>query len=152
MALRRQPQQEDFVKYQQILEETCDEFGVCHKDEAERLFASELVRDEDRAMEFALARAREVGDKFDKARSPDIEKGQMTFTNDSFINVGENERVRVDIATADHTRQWRNILDTNHARQSRAWAIKRERISELLDIQDEHKCSLWDAEMIIKGE
>jgi hypothetical protein len=148
MATARHP--EDHIRYEQILQTTRDADGVCHRDEAVKLLAEELQKHSDRATEFARSRATQVANSFDNSHQPETENGQMALDVDTYLVIGDSERVTVDRAMAVHTRQWLAVQASNHARQAAAWAAKDQHGRRLLAIQDEHKCSMWKAEQILR--
>ena len=140
---------DDYIRYEQLLEETVDSEGINHRDIAVKLFVEELVVEEDRVLEFAEARAQQVADRFAKTRQPEVESGQMRLTEDDYLVLGDSEIVRVTVAKAVHTRQWIDNLDRNHARVSAAWSAKTMHARRIAEIQDEQDCSMWDAEQIL---
>lgn len=149
MARRQHP--EDHARYRQLLEATRDEDGVCNRTEAVKLLIEELAAQDERIAEYAQARASEVADGFDKHHQPAVGQGQMALDIDTYLVIGESERVAVDDANAMHTRQWLDVLNINKARQDMAFAAKALHGYKLLAIQDEHKCSMWKAEQILVG-
>ena len=142
----------DYSRYEELLEETADGEGIRHRDIAVKLLAEELSTDSGRILSFAEARAQNVADGFDRSRQPDVASGQMQLTEDSYLVIGDSERVPVTVASAVQTRQWIDILDRNHAVVSAAWSAKTMHARQLAAIQDEHGCSLWEAEQIVRGE
>lgn len=143
---------EDHVRYQHLLEETRDANDVCHRDLAVKLLAEELTDRAERVAEYAYARATDVANGFDKAHQPDVSNGQMALDVDTYLVIGDNERIAVDNAKSVHTRQWLDVQAANHARVAAAWAAKDQHGRRLLAVQDEHNCSMWEAERILRGE
>jgi hypothetical protein len=143
---------EDHVRYQELLESTRDSDGVCNREQAIKLLVEELAAESDRVAEYAEARARQVADGFDASHQPETEHGQMALDIDTYLVIGSNERVAVDDAMARHTRLWLDILAANHARVAAAWAAKDQHGRRLLTVQDEHQCSMWRAEQILRGD
>jgi hypothetical protein len=146
------PHREDYTRYQELLEDTRDDDGVCHRDEAVKLLTEELASLRERVSEYAEARANQVADGFDHSHQPETDNGQMALDIETYLVIGDSERVAVDDAMSHHTRQWLDIQAANHARVAAAWAAKDQRGRQLLAIQDEHKCSMWKAEQILRGE
>jgi len=147
----RQRHTDDFTLYEEILESTRDEDGVRHRDEAVKLLAEKLATESERVTDFAEARANEVASGFDKSHQPAVDNGQMALDIDSYLVIGDSERVRVDDAAAHHTRQWLGVLAHNHAKVAAAWSAKTLYGEKLLAIQEEHQCSMWKAEQILRG-
>jgi hypothetical protein len=145
---RRHP--EDHVRYQQLLESTRNEDGVEDREQARKLLTEELIAKAERIAEFAASRAAEVADGFDSSHRPETDNGQMTLDNDTYLVIGDSERVRVDRAMAKHTRQWLDIQNIAKAKHDAAHAAKTLRGYKLLAVQDEHKCSMWKAEQILR--
>lgn len=143
---------EDHVRYQELLESTRDSDGVCNREEAIKLLVEELAAESQRVSEYAEARARQVADGFDATHQPETENGQMALDVDTYLVIGKSERVAVDDAMGHHTRQWLDILTVNHARVAASWAAKDQHGRRLLGVQDEHKCSMWKAEQILRGD
>lgn len=143
---------EDHVRYQELLESSRDSDGVCNRELAIKLLVEELAAESDRVAEYAEARARQVADGFDASHQPETENGQMALDIDTYLVIGDSERVSVDRAMGRHTRQWLDILAANHARVAAAWAAKDQHGRRLLAVQDEHKCSMWQAEQILRGD
>lgn len=143
---------EDHTVYQRLLESTRDAGGVEHRDQAVKLLAEKLAADASRATEYAVSRAREVADGFANSHKPETDHGQMTFDIDSYLVIAENETIRVDRAMSAHTRQWLDVGAHNHAVVAAAWSAKDLYGRKLLAIQDEHKCSMWKAEQIFRGD
>lgn len=146
------PHYEDHQRYEDLLELTRDDEGVCHRDEAVKLLAEELSATSERITEFAQAQANKIADGFDRTHQPETDNGQMCLDIDTYLVVGENERVNVDRAMSQHTRQWLDIQAINHARVAAAWAAKDQYGRRLLAVQDERDCSMWQAEQILRGE
>jgi len=142
---------EDHVRYQELLESTRDKNGVCNREQAIKLLIEELAAKTERVTEYAEARARAVADGFDASHQPVTENGQMALDIDTYLVIGASERVAIDDAMGHHTRQWLEILTVNHARVAAAWAAKDQHGRRLLAVQDEHKCSMWKAEQILRG-
>lgn len=142
---------DDHTRYQLILESTRDSDGLVHRDEAVKIFKEMLAEETDRIDEMAEARANEVARNFDKAHQPDVEGGQMSLLEDSYLVLGDSERVKAVHAKAVHTRRWIDNLNINKARQDQAHATKTLRGYRLLEIQEEHACSIWEAEQILLG-
>jgi hypothetical protein len=147
---RRHP--EDHLRYQELLEGTCDAEDLRHRDQAIKLLTEELTAKAERVAEYALARAVEVANGFDRSHQPEIHSGQMALDIDTYLVLGDNERVPVTDATPKHTRQWLDISNINKARQDAAHAAKTLHGYKLLAIQDEHNCSMWKAEQILRGD
>lgn len=143
---------EDVTVYQQLLESTRNTDGVENRDRAVKLLAERLAADSTRAEEYAWSRAQDVAQGFDNSHKPQTENGQMALDIDSYLVIGESERVRVDNARSRHTRQWLDVLANNHAKVAAAWAAKDQHGRRLLAIQDERDCSMWEAEQILRGE
>ncbi|MFD1238226.1 hypothetical protein ACFQ34_33535, partial [Pseudonocardia benzenivorans] len=137
---------EDHLLYEKFLEETRDEDGVVHRDEAVKLLLAELLEDPDRVAEYAEARAQKVADGFDQSHKPEIENGQMALDIDTYLVIGDNERVGIDDAQAHHTRQWLDIQNIQKARHDMAHGAKTMHGYRLLAVQEEHGCSMWQAE------
>lgn len=146
------PHPEDHQRYEDLLDLTRDDEGVCHRDEAVKLLTEELTATTDRISEFAEARANQIADGFDRTHQPETENGQMQLDIDTYLVLGENERVSVDRAMSPHTRQWLDIQAVNHARVAASWAAKDQHGRRLLAVQDERGCSMWQAEQILRGE
>jgi hypothetical protein len=53
-------------------------------------------------------------------------------------------------ATSAHTRDWLAILAHNKARVDAAYSSKYLHAERLLAVQDEHGCSMWEAEQILR--
>jgi hypothetical protein len=143
---------EDSARYEELLETTRDSDGVCHRAEAVKLLAEELAAKAVRVSEYAESRANEVADGFDRTHHPEVSNGQMALDIDTYLVLGESERVAVDLAMPEHTRLWLDNLAKNHARVAAAWAAKDQRGRQLLAIQDERYCSMWKAEQILRGD
>lgn len=142
---------DDHARYELILESTRDSDGLVHKDEAVKLFKELLAEETDRIDELAEARANEVARNFDKAHQPDVENGQMSLFEDSYLVLGKSERVKAVLAKAAHTRRWIDGLNINKARQDQSHAAKTLRGYRLLEVQEEHACSIWEAQQILNG-
>lgn len=149
---RRRQNAEDQCVYQKFLEATKDSDGVVHRDLALVKFRKHLEANKQRISEYAEARAKEVADSFDDGHKPTTEHGQMALFPDTYLPLGDNERVRADEAMLHHTRKWIDLQVLDHARQVAAWAAKHGHSMELLGIQEEHKCSMWKAEQIRLGK
>lgn len=147
---RRHP--EDSTRYEELLDSTRDSRGVCHRDEAVKLLAEELAGKDERLPEYAAARAYQVADGFDRAHQPDVDNGQMTLDDDSYLVIGDSERVTVKRAMPDHTRQWLDIININKARQDAAHAARTLHGYRLLEVQEAHRCSMWKAEQILREQ
>jgi hypothetical protein len=150
MASRRHP--EDYARYQELLESTRDSEGVEDREQAQKLLAEELAAKDQRLAEFAASRAAEVADGFDASHKPETDNGQMALGIDTYLVVGDSERVRVDRAMAKHTRQWLDIQNIAKAKHDIAHAAKTLHGYKLLAVQDEHLCSMWKAEQILRGD
>ncbi len=150
MMAKRHP--EDHVRYQQLLQSTRDDDGIEHRGQAIKLLAEELLKKAERTSEYAMSRAVEVADGFDSSHRPETENGQMALDIETYLVIGESERVQVDRATAQHTRQWLDIQNIAKAKHDIAHAAKTLHGYKLLAIQDEHKCSMWKAEQIFRGK
>lgn len=144
---RRHP--EDHIRYEQLLESTAGSSGVVSKEHARKLLAEELAERTERIDEFAWSRAAEVADQFDDAHRPQTDEVQMTLLADTYLTIGDSDRVRADRATAQHTRLWIDIQRSAKAKHDAAHAKKMVRGLALLDIQEQHGCSLWDAQQIL---
>lgn len=144
---RRHP--EDHIRYQQLLEATAGADGVVNKDHARKQLAEELAERAERLAEFAESRAAEVADQFDDSHRPQTDDEQMTLVADTYLVIGDSERVRADRASAAHTRQWIDIQRTSKAKHDAAHAKKMLRGIRLLEIQEQHGCSLWDAQQML---
>lgn len=142
---------EDHIRYEQLLESTRDSDGVCHRDEAVKLLTEELAELDERVSEYASSRAMQVADGFDNAHKPETVGGQMALDINTYLVIGDSERVAVTDAKAVHTRQWIDIQASSFAKQAAAWAAKDQYSRKLLAVQDEQKCSMWDAEQILRG-
>lgn len=142
---------DDQTRYGHILDSTRGSDRVADKFTAVKVFKELLLDETDRIDELAEAKANEVARAFDKAHQPEIENGQMTLFEDSYLVLGEGERVRAADATAKHTRRWLEVQAANHARVSAAWAAKDMAGRRLLDVQDEHGCSMFEAQQILAG-
>lgn len=149
MGKSRHP--EDHELYESLLEQTRDSDGVVHRDEAVKKLAEVLAEDASRAAEYANDRANNVADGFDQAHKPETDNGQMAFDIDTYLVIGVHERVRVDAARTRHTRLWLDVQTTNHARVSAAWAAKDMHGRRLLALQEEHDCTMWEAEQMLRG-
>lgn len=147
----KKPHPEDYVRYQELLEATRDAEGIEDREEAQKLLAEELAAKEKRLAEFAASRAAEVADGFDASHKPQTENGQMALDIDTYLVVGDSERVRIDRAMAKHTRQWIDIQNIAKAKHDAAHAAKTLHGYKLLALQDEHECSMWIAEQILRG-
>ena len=143
---------EDHTLYHELLEQTRDADGICHRDLAVKKLAEILSKDTERIAEYATDRANKVADGFDAAHKPETEYGQMALDIETYLVLGDTDRVAIDRAMAVHTRQWLDIQASNHARVAAAWAAKDQHGRKLLDIQVEHKCSMWQAEQILRGD
>lgn len=143
---------DDYLRYEEFLEETKDAEGNRHRDEAVKLFTEELAADERRLLEFAGAHVEKIADGFDRSRSPGTDNGQMSLAMDNYLVLGEGKRRPVTEATAAATREWISILANNHARVAASWAAKTIHAGVLVKIQDERNCSMWEAEQIRLGE
>jgi len=146
---RRHP--EDHIRYQELLESTAGSDGVVSKMHARKQLAEELAERTERIAEFAESRAAEVADKFDEAHRPQTDDEQMTLLADSYLVIGESERVRADRATAAHTRQWMEIQRTAKLKHDVAHTKKMTRGLALLEIQEKTGCSLYEAQQILAG-
>lgn len=142
---------DDQSRYQRLLDATRGQDGVADKATAVKLFKELLLDENDRLDELAEAKANEVARTFDKAHHPELENGQMMLFADSYLVLGENERVRAADATAAHTRRWLDVQAANHARVSASWSAKDMAGRKLLAIQDEHGCSMFAAQQILAG-
>lgn len=142
---------DDQARYQAILDSTRGPDMVAKKAEAVKLFKELLLDESDRLDELAEAKANEVARTFDKAHQPEIENGQMELFEDSYLVLGDNDRVRAADATAIHTKRWLDVQAANHARVSAAWAAKDMAGRKLLDVQEKHGCSLYAAQQILAG-
>lgn len=151
---KQQPPQhpEDAIKYQEILESTRDADGVENKDEARKLLVAWLLTRTERISEYAESRAREVADGFDHTHQPETDNGQMALDIDTYLVIGDSERIRVDRAMSQHTQRWLDVQARNHARQAAAWSAKDMHGRKLLAIQDERNCTMWEAEQILRGD
>lgn len=140
---------EDVARYEELLEATRDADGVCRRDEAVKLLTEELAVKADRIAEYATARAFQVADGFDRLHQPEVDDGQMALDIDTYLVVGDNERVPVDRATATHTRLWIDIQNKAKAKHDLAHGVKTMHAYRLLDVQSEHGCSMWEAQQIL---
>jgi hypothetical protein len=155
MAEGKKPRHlEDAVRYEELLEASRDEEGICHRNDAVKLLTEELTTKTTRVAEFAEARAVQVADGFDSSHSPEITQGQTAFGIDinTYLVIGDSERITVDRAMSKHTRQWLEVQAAAHARIAQAWATKNIYGRKLLKVQDEQTCSMWKAEQILRGE
>ena len=146
---RRHP--EDHIRYQQLLEGTAGTNGVVSKYHARKLLAEELAERTERIAEFAESRASEVADQFDESHRPQTDDEQMTLMADTYLVIGDSERVRADQATAAHTRQWMDIQRSAKAKHDAAHAKKMVRGLRLLEIQERQGCTLFEAQQILAG-
>lgn len=142
---------EDHIRYQQLLEHTVGADGVGNRAWARKQLAEELGERTERIAEFAESRATEVADQFDEAHRPHTDDQQMVLVADSYLVIGDSERVRADRATAEHTRQWMDIQRTAKGRYDAAHAKKMARGLRLLEIQERTGCSLWEAQQLLAG-
>lgn len=142
---------DDQTRYRIILDSTRGGDGLASKAEAVKLFKDLLAGEPGRIDELAEAKANEVARAFDKAHQPEIENGQMTLFEDSYLVLGDSDRVRAADATALHTRRWLDVQAANHARVSAAWAAKDMAGRKLLDVQEQHGCTLFEAQQILAG-
>lgn len=147
----RKTHAEDYARYQEILESTRDEDGVENREEAVKLLAEELAAKDDRISDFAASRATEVANGFDATHKPETDNGQMALDIDTYLVIGESERIRIDRAMTQHTRQWLDIQNIAKAKHDAAHAAKTLHGYKLLAIQEEHKCSMWKAEQLLRG-
>lgn len=143
---------DDQNRYRLILESTRDADGLVHRDEAVKMLAELLADESDRMAELAESHANSVAKAFDKAHQPEIDSGQMTLFEDSYLVLGDSERVRARDAKAIHTRRWLEVQAANHARVAAAWSAKDMQGRKLLEIQDRYGCSLFVAQQIASGE
>lgn len=150
MGKRRHP--EDHTLYLKLLESTRDSEGVVYRRDAVKLLRESLAEDTGRVDEYAEARANEVANGFDESHKPETENGQMVLDFGTYLVIGDSERVRVDDAMQQHTRRWLDLQNETHARESAAWAAKTMRGYKLLEVQEKHKCSMWKAEQILRGD
>lgn len=142
---------EDHILYLRLLEDTAGSNGVVSKQHARKLLAEELSEHAERIAEFAWSRACEVADQFDEAHRPQTDDRQMTLLADTYLVIGDSERVRADRATAEHTRQWIDIQRSSKAKHDAAHAKKMARGIALLEIQERTGCSLYEAQQILAG-
>lgn len=142
---------DDQTRYRMLLDSTRGTDGLASRLEAVKLFKDLLLDENDRLDELAEAKAIEVARSFDKAHQPEIDKGQMTLFEDSYLVLGDNDRVRAADATAAHTRRWLDVQAANHARVSASWSAKDTAGRKLLDIQEKHGCSMFAAQQILAG-
>lgn len=142
---------DDQARYQLILDSTRGSDGVASRSDAVKVFKDLLLDESDRLDELAEAKANEVARVFDKVHQPEIENGQMTLFADSYLVLGDSERVRAVDATAVHTRRWLDVQAANHARVSAAWSAKDMAGRKLLEIQEKHGCSMFKAQQILDG-
>lgn len=140
---------EDSTRYEQIIEATRDAEGVVHRDEAVKLLAAELSSNQERLAEYATSRAYSVADGFDRTHQPEVDSGQMLLDVDTYLVIGDSERVLVVEATAEHTRQWLDIQNRAKAQHDVAHGIKTLRGYKLLELQVERSCSMWEAAQIL---
>lgn len=146
---RRHP--EDHIRYQQLLEATAGTDRVVSKEHARKLLGEELGAHTERIAEFAQSRAAEVADQFDDSHRPQTDDEQMTLMADTYLVIGDSERVRADHATAEHTRQWIAIQRSAKSKHDTAHAKKMLRGIALLDIQEQRGCSMYEAQQILAG-
>lgn len=142
---------EDVRRYEELLESTRDADGVCDRAEAVKLLTEELAEKEDRVLEYAKARANQVADGFDRTRAPETDNGQMALDIDTYLVIGDSERVRATVAKSQHTRQWLDVQARNHALQAAAWATKDIEGRKILRVQDERDCSFYEAYQFLNG-
>jgi hypothetical protein len=142
---------DDQSRYQLILDSTRGSDGVASRLQAVKVFKDLLLDEADRLDELAEAKANEVARTFDKAHQPEIDNGQMMLFEDSYLVLGDNERVRAVDATATHTKRWLDVQAANHARVSASWAAKDMAGRKLLDVQEKHGCSMFAAQQILAG-
>lgn len=142
---------DDQARYRAILDSTRDGEGIADRLQAKKVFKELLLDETDRLDELADAKAEEVARAFDKAHQPEIENGQMQLFEDSYLVLGDNDRIRAGDAQARHTRRWLDIQAANHARVSASWAAKDVAGRKLLDIQEKHGCSMFAAQQILAG-
>jgi hypothetical protein len=142
----------DYERYEELLYGTRNDEGIANASEAVRLLADELSSDAERMSEFATSRAMYVQQGFDKQRTPQVEQMQLQLKEDSWLVLGERERVRVDDAKAQNTRDYLIELDKNFARQALAHGVKNRDLHALIEIQDEHECTLWQAYQIWRNK
>lgn len=150
--MAKRPHPEDHLLYQELLESTRDSDGVCHRNEAVKLLTELLAAENQRVLEYAESRANEVANGFDSSHQPEISSGQMALDIDTYLVVGNSERVAVERAKAVHTRRWIDIQNINKANIDAAHAAKTLHGYKLLAIQEERDCSMWTAEQILRGE
>jgi hypothetical protein len=142
---------EDSIRYAELLESTRDSDGVCHRDLAVKLLTEELADDAERVAEYAASRAADVADGFDRTHQPETGAGQLALDIDTYLVIGESERVSVTRARAVHTRRWLDINAANHARVAAAWAAKDQHGRTLLAIQETKGLTMWQAEQWLRG-
>lgn len=142
---------DDQARYQHLLDSTRGPDGLAKKSDAVKLFKELLLDEADRIDELAEAKANEVARTFDKAHQPEIDNGQMTLFADSYLVLGDNDRVRAIDASAVHTKRWLDVQAANHARVSASWAAKDMAGRKLLDVQEKHGCTIWEAQQLIAG-
>lgn len=142
---------DDQNRYQLILDSTRGSDGIVSRSQAVKMFKELLLDENDRLDELAEAKANEIARSFDKAHQPEIENGQMTLFEDSYLVLGDNERVRAVEATAVHTKRWLDVQAANHARVSAAWSAKDMAGRKLLDVQEKRGCSMFEAQQILSG-
>jgi hypothetical protein len=142
---------DDQTRYQIILDATRDSTGIVNRLQAVKVFKELLLDETDRLEEMAEAKAHEVARSFDRAHQPEVENGQMELFADSYLVLGDNERVRAVDATATHTKRWLDVQAASHARVSASWAAKDMAGRKLLDIQEQHGCSLFAAQQLLAG-
>lgn len=147
--VRKHP--EDHSRYLDLLETNTGTDGVSKREWARKQLAEELAERTERIAEFAQSRATEVADQFDDAHRPRTDDDQMTLLADTYLVIGDSERVRADRATAAHTRQWMDIQRTAKAKHDVAHTKKMARGLRLLEIQEKHGCSLYEAQQILAG-
>lgn len=142
---------DDRTRYRAILDSTRDAEGMADRLHAVKVFKELLLDENDRLDELAEAKANEVARTFDKAHQPEIENGQMHLFEDSYLVLGDNDRIRAADAKAKHTRRWLDIQAANHARVSASWAAKDMAGRKLLDVQEKNGCSMFEAQQILAG-
>lgn len=137
----------DYATYEAHLTSTEDGDGRVHRDQAIKLLADDFRADANRLDEMAWAAATRVADRFDDARSHNVD-GQIQITADTFLKLGGAERIHVSKAKAYHWREWWALQQQAHLREQRAFIAKADLFDLLLPILEEHDCTVLQAQRI----
>lgn len=131
--------------YEQLLAETRDADGVCHKDAAVAQFVDELIADEERTREFAASHARSIADRFDRDESAKAMGDQLSFDENTWWVCGAGARVQSADMDVDHWDSWYAVQNQAFIASSQGHVAKTNDYYRYRAVMVEHGVSLLGA-------